>query len=684
MNVARKRLNLRALSLIFKRRWMPIALTLGTGISLSVAAAAMVWNWENQRVRSEFQQQASRLSSILQQNINYNLEFLHSIHDFYMASTDVTRQDFNQFVQPALARHPALHSVNWIQLVPAAEKAAYEQKIRAEGFPNFKIYERDANNKPVSVTARSEYFPITYREAIEADTRSLGFDIAANPERSAALKKSIATRQMAASGRIKLITNDRPGLQVFLPLTNKDEPENLRGVIAGLFQIRNIVDLSLKSMNLNNINFYLYDNSATGNKRFLISYNSQTKQLIDSAKLTIPEPVNPPGNLCENPAVCTRLFQVADREWMLQILPAPAYTSWVIHQGSLGILAIGLLATGSLVVYLLMSLENTAKIEQQVCDRTFQLKERTAELENALQELKQAQFQLIQTEKMSSLGQLVAGIAHEINNPINFIYGNLKYVGDYTHNLLEIVEIHQREYHNLTGEMQAKLEEIEWEFIKEDLPKILASMKVGADRIREIVLSLRNFSRLDEAEMKSVNIHEGIDSTLMLLQNRLKPKADYGGIQVIKEYGNLPSIECWAGELNQVFMNILSNAIDALESQLEIAVKTPDMAFSPTILIRTNFLNSTWAIMQISDNGTGMTQEVIKHLFEPFFTTKPVGKGTGLGLSVAYKIVEKHQGSIRCESVVGKGTEFSIEIPVRQKCDRSVSKISHSIGVTLK
>jgi two-component system, NtrC family, sensor kinase len=663
---------------------MPIALTLTTGISLSVGVAALVWNWENQRVRSEFQQQASRLSSILQQSINSNLEFLHSIYDFYNASTEVTRQDFQEFVRPALVRHPALHSVNWIDRVPAAKKATYERKIRAEGFPNFQIYERDADNKPVAVTVRSEYFPITYREALETDTRSLGFDIASNPERSAALKKSIATRKMAASGRIKLIVSDRPGLQAFLPLSSKRDPDNLRGVIAGLFQIRKMVDLSLKSMNLNNIDFYLYDNSAPENKRFLISYDSRTKQLIDTAKFATTEPVIPTGKLCRDRTVCTRLFQVADREWKLSIVPTPAYTSWVIHQGSLGILTIGLLATGSLAIYLLMFLENTAKIEQQVRDRTFQLKERTAELENALHELQQAQFQLIQTEKMSSLGQLVAGIAHEINNPINFIYGNLKYVGDYTENLLSLVEIHQQEYPKLTAEIQAKLEEIEWEFIKEDLPKILKSMKVGADRIREIVLSLRNFSRLDEAEMKSVNLHEGIDSTLMLLQNRLKPKANCGGIRVIKEYGNLPLVECWVGQLNQVFMNILINALDALESQLEIVASRKNIEFSPAIWIRTEIFNSSWAKVRIADNGIGMNEEIIKHLFEPFFTTKPVGKGTGLGLSVAYKIIEKHQGAIECKSAVGKGTEFSIAIPVRQKCDLPASKISHSIGVNFK
>ncbi|MGL5058536.1 MAG: CHASE domain-containing protein, partial [Microcoleus sp.] len=637
---------------------MPIALTLSTGISLSVFAASMVWNWENQRVRSQFQEQTSRLSSVLQQSINDNLEILHFIQAFYSTSTDVSRQEFKAFIQPALARHPAVHSVNWIDRVPAAEKAAYERKIQAEGFPDFKIYERDADKKPVPVKARSEYFSITYREAIKSDTRSLGFDVVSDPERSAALKRSIASGKMAASGRIKLIVNNRPGLQVFLPIIDKKRGE-VRGVISGLFQIINMVDFSLKSLNLDNIDFYLYDNSATANKNLLVRYDSQTKQLIDGEKFAVAEPINFPEKLCAVPDACTRLFKIADRDWMLLVVPASAYTSWVIHQGSLGILAIGLLATGSLAIYLWMSLENTAKIEQQVCDRTFQLKERTAELETALRDLQQAQFQLIQTEKMSSLGQLVAGIAHEINNPVNFIYGNLNHAGEYTQNLLELVDIYQQQYPNPTPKMQAKSEQIELEFIREDLPKILASMKLGADRIRQIVLSLRNFSRLDEAEMKRVNLHEGIDSTLMILQNRLKPKPDRPEIQIIKEYGDLPVVECWAGQLNQVFMNLLLNGIDAVESKLERAVTKPSIAFSPTIFIRTEIVNHHLVRVRIADNGIGMTEKIVKHLYEPFFTTKPVGKGTGLGLSVAYQIVEKHQGSIECKSSAGEGTEFS-------------------------
>lgn len=333
-----------------------------------------------------------------------------------------------------------------------------------------------------------------------------------------------------------------------------------------------------------------------------------------------------------------------------------------------------------------MSLERTAKVEQQVYDRTIQLKERTAQLETALKNLQETQFQLIQTEKMSSLGQLVAGVAHEINNPVNFISGNLIHTGEYARNLLELVEIYQQQYPNPTPEVQAKLQEIDLEFITEDLPNILKSMNLGAERIRQIVVSLQNFSRLGEAEMKSVDIHQGIDSTLMILDNRLKPKADYPGIQLIKEYGDLPLVECWAGQLNQVFMNVLTNAIDVLSeaqiSKTPIGKNSSNLEFLPRIRIRTELKSSNCVCVRIADNGTGMTENVKKRLFEPFFTTKPVGKGTGLGLAIAYQIVDKHQGAIRCVSAPGEGTEFWIEVPVRQQSEQSVSKVLPAVGVS--
>ncbi|MEG4963888.1 MULTISPECIES: CHASE domain-containing protein [unclassified Microcoleus] len=694
MNVASNWFNSQRESLLSHRGYIPAALTLCIGTSLSFAAAALVWHSENQRMQVQFHQQADRLNVTLHQSINNNLEALYSLQAFYNASTEVSRQDFKQFVQPQLSRNSAMYSVNWSVRVPAAQKAAYEAAIRAEGFPAFQIYERTRDQKPIKAKVRSEYFPIAYREALKEDNKVIGFDVASSPDRKAALEKSVNTGKIAASARITLVSNNQPGLQVFLPVprrtTSLDNSvknrENLRGVIAGLFQITHMVDFSLESLNLDSINFYLYDNSATGKERFLVRYDSQAKQLIDNPKLEKPELTNLRGKICQNPSACTRLFNVADRQWMLLVLPGKGYSGLRTHQGSLAICAIGLLMTGSLTIYLLMSLERTAKVEQQVYDRTIQLKERTAELETALKNLQETQFKLIQTEKMSSLGQLVAGVAHEINNPVNFISGNLIHTGEYTRNLLELVEIYQQQYPNPTPEVQAKLKEIELEFITEDLPKILKSMNLGAERIRQIVLSLRNFSRLDEAEMKSVDIHQGIDSTLMILDSRLKPKGDFPGIKLIKEYGNLPLVECWAGQLNQVFMNVLINAIDVLydapDQKKLLGQSFSNSPFLPTIRIRTELLSSNCVWVRISDNGTGMTENVKKRVFEPFFTTKPVGKGTGLGLSLGYQIVDKHQGSLRCVSAPGEGTEFWIEIPVRQQSEQSVSKVAPAVGVS--
>ncbi|WP_392533538.1 ATP-binding protein [Nostoc sp. C117] len=282
------------------------------------------------------------------------------------------------------------------------------------------------------------------------------------------------------------------------------------------------------------------------------------------------------------------------------------------------------------------------------------------------QEAKHLASQLVQSEKMSSLGQLVAGVAHEINNPVNFVYGNITFVNQYIQDLLKVLQLYQKYYPNPTPEIQTQIEVIDLNFLIADLPKVITSMEVGAERITQIVLSLRNFSRLDEAEMKAVNIHEGIDSTLMILESRLKPKSNYLGIEIIKEYGELPLVECYAGQLNQVFMNILANAIDALEESLVIN----HLSFAANkgqIRIHTELTNQKQVVIRIADNGLGIPEEVQQHLFEPFFTTKPVGKGTGLGLSISYQIItQKHHGELQCISALGQGTEFIIIIPLTQ------------------
>ncbi len=285
------------------------------------------------------------------------------------------------------------------------------------------------------------------------------------------------------------------------------------------------------------------------------------------------------------------------------------------------------------------------------------------ELQETLEELQQTQSQLIQSEKMSSLGQLVAGIAHEINNPINFIYGNISHATEYTKDLLNLVYLYEQHLALPSEAIAEKKEAIDFDFLVEDLPKLLSSMQVGANRIRDIVQSLRNFSRLDEAEKKSVDVHEGIDSTLLILQYRIKAKPERPAIEIIKEYGDLPKIECYPGQLNQVLMNLLANAIDAVDEKFEI----PEAKKNPEIHIQTAIIDDDWLRISVIDNGAGIHDDKKKHVFDPLFTTKPIGKGTGIGLAISYEIItQKHGGKLSCNSQLGEGTEFIIEIPQHQ------------------
>ncbi len=308
-------------------------------------------------------------------------------------------------------------------------------------------------------------------------------------------------------------------------------------------------------------------------------------------------------------------------------------------------------------------------VSLEQADLLLQTQHKTKELAKALKELQETQTQLIQTEKMSSLGQLVAGIAHEINNPVNFIYGNINHINQYSEDLLGILDLYQQSCLNPEPEILERIEEIDLDFIVEDLPKMLCSVKVGTDRIRQIVLSLRNFSRLDQAEVKPVNIHDGIDSTLVILQHRLKAKPESPAIQIIKEYGDLPLVECYAGQLNQVFMNIFTNAVDALEEYRQFAESHLSQINIHTSLGELpNNIKSV--VIRITDNGGGISPDIINRVFDPFFTTKEIGKGTGLGLSISYQIVvDKHKGIFKCNSQENIGTEFWIEIPIKLGCE---------------
>jgi len=323
--------------------------------------------------------------------------------------------------------------------------------------------------------------------------------------------------------------------------------------------------------------------------------------------------------------------------------------------------------TGEEYVVIVRDITARKQVEAALRQSETQLRQQALDLELALQNLRSTQAQLVQTEKMSTLGQLVAGVAHEINNPINFIHGNIIHADQYARDLLALVKLYQAAYPDPVPAIQDQSEAIDLPFLSQDLPKLLSSMQVGTDRIRGIVRSLRNFSRLDESEFKAVDIHEGIDGTLMILQSRLKDRPERPAIQVVKDYGKLPLVECYAGQLNQVFMNILTNAIDALEEQVIHLDKATRNSCRGVITVQTSMADAESVVIEISDNGPGMDEAVQKRLMEPFFTTKPVGKGTGLGMAISYQIViEKHRGSLQCSSTPGRGSTFKVIIPIQQ------------------
>ncbi|MEH1787651.1 response regulator [Nostoc sp.] len=292
--------------------------------------------------------------------------------------------------------------------------------------------------------------------------------------------------------------------------------------------------------------------------------------------------------------------------------------------------------------------------------------ERTAALSRALKDLQESQLQLVQTEKMSALGQLVAGVAHEINNPVGFIHGNLGHASVYFQDMINLIDLYQKHYPNPVLEIQEEITAIDLKYMLSDLPNLISSMKEGVQRIRNISTSLRTFSRADSDRKVSCNIHDGIDSTIMILKHRLKASEDRPDIQVIKDYDKLPDLECFIGQLNQVFMNLLANAIDALEESnigrtyLEIEAD-PNQVLIQTLLTE----DKNHILIRIKDNGVGMSADIQQKIFDHLFTTKPVGQGTGLGLSIARQIVvEKHGGTLEVNSVLGKGSEFIIRLPI--------------------
>jgi len=366
----------------------------------------------------------------------------------------------------------------------------------------------------------------------------------------------------------------------------------------------------------------------------------------------------------------SRNHQFAADPYLLPEQPKSFLCTPILNQGKLiGILYLeNHLAVGAFTrdrVELLNMLCSQAAISLENARLYEQSQDYAEKLENSLAELQQAQLQLVQGEKMSALGNLVAGVAHEINNPVGFIAGNLDPARDYLEDLFGLIDLYQQEYPEPSEAIEAEIEAIDLEFLRSDLPQLIDSMREGTDRISHISTSLRTFSRTDKEHKVPFNLHEGIDSTLLILKHRLKVNERRPAIEIVKEYGELPEVQCFPGQLNQVFMNLLANSIDAFEEANEGKTYAEIQANPNMITIRTSVIGQERVQIQIEDNGCGMKPETKERIFEQGFTTKAVGKGTGLGMAIAHQIVtEKHGGTITCTSELGRGTEFIISLPI--------------------
>ncbi|NEO27195.1 MAG: HAMP domain-containing histidine kinase [Kamptonema sp. SIO4C4] len=433
-----------------------------------------------------------------------------------------------------------------------------------------------------------------------------------------------------------------------------------------------MVKETLKGLTTNQLNFYLYEmpmdqlNSAfrknldTPSQHLLAFYDAENNQIRH--QVSHAQNTSPRCPYSSKWTACIRTLNLEDQEWSIVIVPTSEFISFPWIAG--GTLGIGLLVTGFLFFYLKMSLKRTVQQEELVNALTLsesQLKKQKLQLEEALHKLKTAQSYLVQSEKMSSLGQLVAGITHELNNPLTFIQGNIDYAFQYSQDLLNLLNLYNQYYPQSVPEICQKIHDIELDYIQEDFPNLLKSMLIGTQRIQAIINSMKQFAKKDEFDMKWVQIQNGLENTLMLVQHKLHTTTKHPNIEIIKDYDDLPLVECDLGKLNQVFLCLLENAIDAINERSEKEQRN----FCPKIWIYAKMQDAQHILIQIKDNGIGIPESLQPKLYDPFFTTKPVGAGTGLGLAIAYRIIKDiHRGKLWFVSQVGQGTEFCMQIPI--------------------
>ena len=515
--------------------YLPVGVTLLVGLSLSAIAATGVYEWERRSAQDNLARRRESVILTLQSDIDEYLQVTRSLGALYGISGQVTEENFQRFSQSFFENYPGIFGMAWLERVPKSQRRAFEQRMQAQGKENFQIRDRAPDGTLIPAGDRAEYFPILHGQPASLYTPEiLGFDPSYDPRVKAAIIRGKHTAEISLTERFVLADGKTSsGVAIFRPvyqggdrpLGMRDRLNSFMGMTYTVYSLSNFLERSLAGLTLNNLDFYLLDLAAEPDNQVLIFYDPQTQGFIADTDLEPPPPFSPESLCYRDPSLCTQTLQVANRQWTLVLRPTSTVQGFMAD--TIVTLAIGLLLTGIIAIYLGLSIR------------------RTMDLERAMQQLQTTQGQLIQAEKMSSIGQLVAGVAHEINNPVSFIYGNVNHADEYVKDLLLLLTLYQQHYPEPVAEIQEEAEAMDVEFIIEDLPKTIKSMTVGAERIQNIVLSLRNFSRTDEAEIKAVDIHQGLNSTLMILQHRLKATAGHQAIEVVKKYAELPLVECY-------------------------------------------------------------------------------------------------------------------------------------------
>lgn len=630
------------------------------GFLMTAAAGQTVARIQVQERRETYREQSSLFRNSLQQKLGEFEKVTRSLGAFWNASETrtVTQGEFVSFTESLLPYHSGLLGFGWTE-----KRSLTDDKLTDDNLPTIRAY-------PDGDRPTTEYvLPLTYVYS-EADFQPyLGLDANTDVQRRLALARAERLGLLSSTKSVTL-ENGQSGFVLYYPIFSNQAiaPEQkLRGFVSSFYETAAWLDKSIGELNTNGLDFYIYDmaedqlesalrkDNVHSNSNLLayrqntqitvVETNAQNHVDVDAALGDRPCPL---GN--KSITACIYSAHVANRELSVIIIPTqtPVWLSWRM----VSVVGFGLISTAALAAYLVLSKQAALNIE-----------EKNTELEALLKQLHRTQTQLIHTEKMSGLGRLVGGIAHEINNPLNYVMNNANYAKRYFQDLLRLIQYCDQTvcagdvtFHDLA-------EEIELDFIVDDLPRLLDSMGTGTQRLRDIVASLRSFSRLDEAQLKWIDVHASLDNTLVFLHSKFKGNSRRNEIQIERHYGDLPEVECYASDLNQVFMHLIDNAIDVLDA---FVPRTHHPAEQPTITISTAAKRKNQVSIFISDNGAGIPENIQEKIFDPFFSTKAIGQGTGLGLSISYQvIVEKHGGQLSCRSVPGQGTMLIIDLPVR-------------------